>query len=216
MRYHAAFAELCNPSASPNDTAIICRLDEFPNFNTPASRPMAQLALAMHLSSNGGTTMLRSLLRTFVAMGLLCVGVVHSQERPNFAGKWVADGSTLNIIDTPGLVTVERIEGGETERLSFSFVGQSEPLIVGTSGKDGVGGPTIVQEAKASWHDGHLDTFIARQINGKTVTQNIRYTLDPNGSRMTVERNLQVHHGYEAIEASSGATKVDVYTKSAP
>jgi hypothetical protein len=166
--------------------------------------------------------MLQSLLRTF-AMGLLCVGIVHSQERPNFTGTWVTEVSTpqpdelttLKIIDTPALVTVERTTGGETERLSFSFVGQSAPVIVGTSGKDGVGGPTIVQEAKASWHDGHLDTYIARQINGKTVTQNIRYTLDPEGSRMTVERSLQVHHGYESLEASSGTTK-DVYVKRAP
>src|SRR5215217_1157758 len=115
---------------------------------------------------------------------LSALGTSFAEERPVFTGTWDSDGTTLVITDTPALFTVERRSGGETETLNFTFIGQSEAVErFGTH--DGVGGPTAVQETSASWHEGHIDTFVARQINGKTVTQNIIYTMDPSGSRMT-------------------------------
>ena len=144
-------------------------------------------------------------------------GFVHAEERPNFTGKWVHDTSvnqsgelvTLTITDTPAVLTVERTADGQAERLSFS----PEWLSPAQPPKDEVGGQTVVQEAKAAWHQGRLETRIARLISAKTVTQNIRYTMDPDGSHMTVEQYLQVHHGYENLDGESAA---ETYVRVAP
>ena len=140
------------------------------------------------------------------------LGTAFAQERPVFTGTWESDASTLVITDTPALFTVERRANGETETLSFTFIGRSEAVQrFGTH--DGVGGPTAVQETSAAWHEGHVDTFIARQVNGKTVTQNITYTMDASGLRMTVQRELQVHHGYEGVKSGGKNTLTEIYTK---
>jgi hypothetical protein len=147
------------------------------------------------------------------------VGVVEAQDRPSFSGTWVQDGDTqagdaamLKIADSPLGVTIERTVDGQTESVTFSYLEESEAakMFKGTS-HDLDETSTKVLETKAYWHDGHLDTFIARQINGKTVTQNVQYTWDPSLSRMTVETYLQVHHGYEA--GGAGATSKLVYVK---
>lgn len=156
-----------------------------------------------------------------LATTLLCIGTVQAQERPDFTGTWVkdlaatqpGDGTTLKITDTPALLTVERTSGGQTETLTFSFVGEPEALKLFRTRPDEIAGPTIVQEAKAFWHGDHLDTFVARQVSGKTVTQNIRYTLDRNLTRMTVEQNLQIHHGYEGSSEGTSKPVSDVYFK---
>lgn len=159
------------------------------------------------------------------AIALLCVGTAGAQDRPkdrpSFTGTWIHQGGatqsehaprTLKITDTPSVLTIESTSAGQTETLNFSHIGASEALKAHAP-EDGVtGGATLVQETKASWHDDHLDTFIARQISGKTVTQNMHYMLDSTGTRLVVEKDLQVHHGYQSSSAASAEVK-DVYLK---
>jgi hypothetical protein len=139
------------------------------------------------------------------AIVLLTAASSAAQERPVFTGTWESDGTTLVITDTPALFTVERRAPGGTETLSFAFIGESKAL-ERHGAPDGIGGPTAVQETTAKWHEDHLDTSVARLINGKTVTQTVIYTMEPGGSRMTVQRNLQIHHGYEG--PGGGQTQV--------
>jgi hypothetical protein len=118
----------------------------------------------------------------------------------------------LRITDTPALLTIERTSSSGVETLTFSLVGEPEALKLSGMSPDEIAGPTLVQEAKAFRHGDHIDTFIARQVSGKTVTQNVRYSLDRSGTRMTVEQNLQIHHGYEGQEGTSRPTTT-VYVK---
>ena len=152
------------------------------------------------------------------AVSVFCVGTVQAENRPVFTGTWVqelpdpqpGDAATLKITDTPLNLTIERTAGGQTETMTFSYIEEAEAQKMFGKPSEGIDEPTGILETKAYWHDGHLDTFITRQINGKTVTQNIQYTLDRSLSRMTVEQYLQVHHGYESGGASASGKAVYV------
>jgi hypothetical protein len=155
-----------------------------------------------------------------IMVALSIVSTSFAQERPDLTGTWRSEATgpeatTLVITDTPALLTIERTTAsGPTERLTFAFIGESEARERFGASHDEVGGPTLVEQTKASWHDGHLDTFIVRLINGKTVTQNIIYTMDPGGSRMTVQQGLLVHHGYEGLQQrDDNNTVTEVYVR---
>src|SRR5262250_2746497 len=132
------------------------------------------------------------ILMSAVTVALLSLGTSAAGERPKFTGTWQSDMATLVITDTPNRFTVERRAGADTEKLSFTFVEQAEavvrananPLPRTDASPDDVGGATRVLQATVAWHDDHLDAFVMRQINGKTVTQNMTYTIDPDGSHM--------------------------------
>lgn len=156
-----------------------------------------------------------------VALTVLCLGTVAAQGRPSFTGTWVqetggaqpnAAATTLKITDSAPLLTIEQTTGENTETLTFSYIGEDEAKKLIGPRPDEATGANTVQETKAAWHDGHLDTYITRQINGKTVTQAMHYTLRPDSSHMTVERDLQVHHGYESSSGASASEKA-VYVK---
>lgn len=161
------------------------------------------------------------LLLSALTTAVLCVGTVQAQERPDFTGTWVQEAAgsqpgvptTLTITDKTALFTVEGTSDGQSQTITFSLVGEPEALQLFGAPKDGVGGATIIQEAKALWRDGHLETFLARQISGRTVTQTVRYTLDQSRTRMTVEQTLQMHHGYDGPSGGASKPVSTVYVK---
>ncbi len=155
-----------------------------------------------------------------LAIPVFFAGALAAQDRPLITGTWVQETTgtspggpvTLTITDTPASLTIARTVGEDTETVNFSYIGEAEAVRIAEGMKDEIGGATLVQDAKAIWHADRLDTFITRSISGKTVTQQIRYTLDRTLTRLTVGTDLQVQHGYETASAASASAK-DVYVK---
>jgi len=162
---------------------------------------------------------------TIIAIGILFVGLVAAQSVPDFSGTWSLDPTrseaeagtpaTMTILQSKEALTVDREIEGKPDRIVYKIqrgeVATPIPA-VGSRGPDELG-PTAEQQATAEWRDGRLETQRVLSINGKTVTQVERRSLDDTGREMTVETLVQVQHGYETGQAHNGAK--NVYVKKA-
>jgi hypothetical protein len=136
----------------------------------------------------------------------------YAQPHPNISGTWIleksdstGDGvtpSSIVILESPQTVTIEYRLGEEISRLTYTFKAPADVLPPEEPGA------TTVGDATARWVNDELETFAILTINGKTVTQKSRWTLDSSRGALTVVKDLMVHHGYEGLQANSTATEV--------
>jgi hypothetical protein len=169
----------------------------------------------------------RVLLNTALIGGLMC-GTLAAQELPDFSGTWVMDVShseaamqpdhargrpTVQVItQAPGLITVNRDINGQPETIDY-ILPTSEPQPVGTSGAAPLA--TLIPNGSALWRDQRLETTVQLMIKGRAVTRTERRTLDPSGTRMTVETKVTVQHGYDwpSTDTPNIGEMRDVYIK---
>jgi len=77
-------------------------------------------------------------------------------------------------------MTVRAMKAGAVEFLTKPFRDQDLLDAVQLAlERDVVLRQVLLHRSEVGRHDDHLDAFVMRQINGKTVTQNITYTIDP-------------------------------------
>jgi hypothetical protein len=155
---------------------------------------------------------------SIVTTALLFGGQLYSQSHPDFTGTWVIEASrgerdattpsTLVIVQSADKLTVESRTDGQASQVTYSFKSPS-----GVAAPAGQPDETAMREATAKWEGEQLETSAVMSINGRTVTQTGLWTLDPAGSKMTVKKDLMVHHGYEQMQAHGSAT--EIYLKNA-
>jgi hypothetical protein len=147
-------------------------------------------------------------IRPFVfALFLLCPQTVPGQSRPDFSGTWKMDFTrsesahqdvpigpvTLLIHQTDAEISIEtrRAEAGSksvtSEKLSF-------PLDGVESARASASGQPI--KVRAHWDGAKLVAETERDINQSTVTTMHVLLLSPNGKELTIEKTLNVQHGY--------------------
>jgi hypothetical protein len=160
-----------------------------------------------------------------VGLALLIGGSATAQRRPDFSGTWVMDLSrsesaaqaadaslkqpvTLVISQTGERLVIEQRLGGQSVVESYPLPGR-EPQPVGTSGPE----PRRAQFVGQSLVTMHVDT-----VNQMAIKQTETRKLDPSGTTMTVETQIEVEHGYESnggSEAAKASNLVrDVYVRS--
>jgi hypothetical protein len=175
-----------------------------------------------------------------LATALLAAVHATAQTVPSFDGTWVLDNvkgvvaegtpTTIVIKQTTDAVTIERSGNGVHDNITYPFkpiaaVAAAVPT-TGTrtedrgdaakdeSSKNGpvpdTGGATGIESTGAEWKDGGLETMMVATINGKSVTQRTRRTLNAAGTEMTVENVLSVQHGYQSGGANGAAQNVYV------
>jgi hypothetical protein len=161
---------------------------------------------------------------THVSLALLIsaitIGPAIAQTRPDFSGTWTMDekrsGSPTQegfvgpvvwtIRQSPEGFLLDRKRGDKA--LVFEYVWQdtaskADATVVAPSG-----------EHRASWDGNRLVIQTLQTIQGKTVTT--RETLSLAGRELTVERVLEVEHGYTMKDAKNFNVVKDVFTRATP
>lgn len=118
--------------------------------------------------------------------------------------KWAVRQSTEQLI-------VDRIRGHETD--SFRYVLLDKPA-ADTADTAAVSSPsTDAPPHRAYWDGDRLVLETIQTIQGKTVTTREVLTLAHDRRELTVERVVEVEHGYTMKGAQNFTTVKDVFTR---
>ncbi len=165
---------------------------------------------------------------TKLALALLIsavtVGPAAGQTPPTLAGTWTMDekrsGSPTHegfaspviwvIEQAPDSLRLDRNHGGKV--LSYTYVLQAKPsgvrsdtTVVSPSGDSPV--------HRGTWDGPRLNLETLQNIQGKTVTTREVLSLSNDGRDLTVERVVEVEHGYTMKDAKNFSTVKDVFTR---
>jgi hypothetical protein len=162
-----------------------------------------------------------------MALALLISAVAMShglaQTQPDFSGTWTMDeqrsGSpgqegfagpvVWTIRPSPESFVLARKRGDQTQELTYAWLDTSgrtaDPRIVSPSG-----------EHRAAWDGSRLIIHTVLSIQGKTVTTRETLSLGGGGQELTVERVVEVEHGYTMKDAKNFNVVKDVFTRTAP
>ncbi len=139
-----------------------------------------------------------------------------AQPRPDFSGTWRMDEARSGspghdsfvgpvqwvIKQTNESMVVEMREGEQTNTYTYT--------LYDTRPTDPIAAPSF----RGYFEGDRLITEALINIQGKTVTMRQERTLSADGREMTVERLVEVEHGYTA--AQNFSTVKDVFTRVAP
>jgi hypothetical protein len=166
---------------------------------------------------------------THTALALLFSTLVVSaavpalpQAQPDFSGTWTMDekrsGSPTQegfvrpvvwtIRHSPEAFVLHRKRGDKGQEFAYAWqttatASTADSKVVAPSG-----------EHRASWDGSRLVIQTLQTIQGKTVTT--RETLSLAGGELTVERVLEVEHGYTMKDAKNFNVVKDVFTRTTP
>ena len=112
------------------------------------------------------------------------------------------------IRESPEAFVLYRKRGDKGQEFVYAWQapaagGRADTKVVAPSG-----------EHRASWEGARLVIQTLQTIQGKTVTT--RETLSVTGGELTVERVLEVEHGYTMKDAKNFNVVKDVFTRAAP
>ena len=152
---------------------------------------------------------------------MLC-SVLVGQTQPDFTGTWTMDvvrsGSPTHegfvgpvvwtIHQSPKAFVLDRKHGKKS--LEFTYVW----LDIADVNRDATVSPS--GEHRASWDGSRLVIQTLQTIQGKTVTTRETLSLTGNGRELTVERVLEVEHGYTMKDAKNFTVVKDVFTRATP
>jgi len=155
------------------------------------------------------------------------VGPVDGQTPPDLAGTWTMDearsGSPTHEGFTSPVVWIieqshdsfrlDRNRGGKV--LSHTYVLQAKPsgvradtTVVSPSGDSPI--------HRGTWDGQRLNLETLQNIQGKTVTTREVLSLSSDGRELTVERVVEVEHGYTMKDAQNYNTVKDVFRRATP
>lgn len=138
-------------------------------------------------------------------------------ERANFTGSWkmIAPRSESPTQTTPVTEMTFVIDhAADRIRLDITSAGRTVtgeyPIVARPkTPAASIGG----DERRAYWDGTRLVVERGGTISGQTVSTRQALTLNADGSEMTVERLVIVHHGYTLRGAKNYATVKDVFTR---
>jgi hypothetical protein len=171
-------------------------------------------------------------MRLSIIAWLLVAGTAYAQPRPDFSGTWVMDKTrsesaaqaadvakavptTLVISHTPEALTIEQQAAGTVFKDVYPLTEEKQAadgaaIAVGTAGSE---------PRRAYWQGASLVTMHIDTIDRVPVKHVETRTLDPTGTTMTVDAQVEVEHGYEAFGGIAGAMNYnrvrDVYVRQA-
>lgn len=145
-----------------------------------------------------------------------------AQTQPDLSGTWTMDeqrsGSpTQEGFAGPVVWTIRqasegfvltRKRGDKAQEFTYAWqgiAGKADPTVVSPSG-----------EQRAAWDGNRLVIQTLQNIQGKTVTTRETLSLASDGRELTVERVLEVEHGYTMKDAKNFNVVKDVFTRTAP
>jgi hypothetical protein len=147
-----------------------------------------------------------------------------AQTQPDFSGTWTMDvkrsGSPTQegfvgpvvwtIRQSPAGFLLDRKRGDKT--LEFTYAWQN------TTAAERAGSTVVAPsgEHRASWDGNRLVIQTLQTIQGKTVTTRETLVLAGDGREFTVERVLEVEHGYTMKDAKNFNVVKDVFTRVTP
>ena len=153
----------------------------------------------------------------------LASGPGLGQTQPDFSGTWTMDetrsGSPTQegfagpvvwtIRQSPEGFVLARKHGDKAQDFTYAWqkiaAGTTDPTVVAPSG-----------EHRAAWDGNRLVLQTLQNIQGKTVTTRETLTLAGDRRELTVERVLEVEHGYTMKDAKNFNVVKDVFTRTAP
>jgi hypothetical protein len=160
----------------------------------------------------------RTVLVLSMTMLLHPATIAAQSGRPDFSGTWIMDPErseslangyetvpvTLIANQTPALLIVESKRGATSETILYKLDGSETSL------------PGQVTTTM-SWRGATLATRTIRYISGWAVTIEDTWQLGDNGNTVTIERKLNVQHGYEGRTGDGGYSSParDVFVRSA-
>jgi hypothetical protein len=161
--------------------------------------------------------MQRTVLVLSVTMLLHPATIAAQSGRPDFSGTWIMDAErseslvngyesvpvTLVANQTPSLLIVESKRGATSETILYKLDGSETSL------------PGQVTTTM-SWRGASLAMRTVRYISGWAVTVEDTWQLGDNGNAITIERRLNVQHGYEGRAGDGGYSSParDVFVRS--
>jgi len=162
-----------------------------------------------------------------MALSLLISALAMSpglaQTQPDFSGTWTMDeqrsGSPTQegfagpvvwtIRQAPEGFVLSRKRGDKAQEFAYAWqkiaAGKADPTVVSPSG-----------EHRAAWDGNRLVLQTLQNIQGKTVTTREALSLAGDGRELTVERVLEVEHGYTMKDAKNFNVVKDVFRRTAP
>jgi hypothetical protein len=162
-----------------------------------------------------------------MALALLISALATShglaQTQPDYSGTWTMDeqrsGSPTQegfaspvvwtIRQSPESFVLARKRGDRAQELTYAWVNAGgrpgDPKVVSPSG-----------EHRAAWDGSRLVIHTVLTIQGKTVTTRETLSLAGGGQELTVERVVEVEHGYTMKDAKNFNVVKDVFTRTAP
>jgi hypothetical protein len=154
---------------------------------------------------------------------VVMLGPVVDQTQPDFTGTWTMDvarsGSPTHegfvgpvvwtIHQSPKAFVLDRKHGEKS--LAFTYVWQD---IAADVSRDATVSPS--GDHRASWDGSRLVIHTLQAIQGKTVTTRETLSLTGDGRELTVERVLEVEHGYTMKDAKNFTVVKDVFVRATP
>lgn len=158
--------------------------------------------------------MTRSLSACVVAVALLTSA--EAQTRPDFSGVWTMDeqrsgsptvppfvGPVVWTIQQSGpVMVVDMKRGDKTQTITYTLFDKPHATPAGAPSHRGY------------WEGDQLITETIQNIQGQTVTVREVRALQNGGREMTVERVVEVEHGYTLKGAQNYSSVKDIFTKS--
>ena len=144
-----------------------------------------------------------------------------AQGKTDFSGTWTMDPTrsesaaqsapigpvTLNIRQNASELIIQTNHGSESYTVIYLLDG-SEIANAGT--------PLGPARSKSRWDGAKLVTETVGHVNAMAVKTIEVRSLDASGKNMSVQRTLQMQHGYDGPRVQGYATGTDVFVRSTP
>ena len=155
-------------------------------------------------------------------------GSAFAQTNPDLSGTWTMDekrsgspghdtfvGPVVWVIkQSPQTVVVDRKRGEKSLSHTYALADKKAPPPKADTTVESPPNPTPSQ--RAYWDGDRLVTETMTDIQGKTVTTREVLSLTGDGRELTVERVVEVEHGYTMKGAQNFNTVKDVFVRAAP
>jgi hypothetical protein len=151
-------------------------------------------------------------------ISVAAVSPAGAQSRPDFSGTWAMDeqrsGSpavvpfvrpVIWVIKQSGqMMVVDITRGDKTQTFTYTLLDKAPATKTASDGSN-----------RGFWDGNRLVTETIQNISGQTVTMREVRTLLEGGQEMSVERVVEVEHGYTFKGAQNFSTVKDVFVRRA-